>query len=308
MEITRRNLLKAASAGIALAPGGARASQPPSGAKGMLIDTTLCVGLLIDTTLCVGCRGCEAACSEANGLPEPARAGDRAAFDSRRATTPETFTVVNRVEKEADGQRTRYAKTQCMHCLEPACASACPARALDKTPEGPVVYHPERCLGCRYCMMACPFEVPRFEYTSAAPRIRKCELCAERQRQGKPPACAAACPTGAIEFGERADLLERAKTRVYREPQRYVHHVYGEHEVGGTSVLYLADVAFEKIPHLKAPAKLGEVGYPELTRGALGLVPFVITLWPPLLMGLHTFARARAGEAAGSHGKGGRHD
>lgn len=236
MNITRRDFLKVAGAAAALAPGAARASQSASGAK----------GLLIDTTRCAGCRGCEAACSEANGLPAPERAGDRAVFDARRATSPDAFTVVNRVERQGDAQKSRYAKTACMHCLEPACASACPARALDKTPEGPVVYHKERCLGCRYCMMACPFEIPRFEYASTTPRIRKCELCAERQKQGKVPACAAACPTGAIEFGEREELLEVAKKRVWGEPDRYVHHIYGEREVGGTSVLYLADVAFEK--------------------------------------------------------------
>jgi formate dehydrogenase iron-sulfur subunit len=200
MKISRRDLLKlagAAGAATVAVPSLARASGAAAQAK----------GLLIDTTLCVGCRGCEAACGEANALPEPKMAGDRAVFESRRATEPQVFTVVNRVQKEAEGQRTGYAKTQCMHCLEPACASACLARALDKTPEGPVVYHKERCLGCRYCMMACPFEVPRFEYDSQAPRIRKCQFCAERQKEGKLPACAEACPTGAIQFGARGELL-----------------------------------------------------------------------------------------------------
>ncbi|MGC4117671.1 MAG: 4Fe-4S dicluster domain-containing protein [Myxococcales bacterium] len=284
MTISRRGFLKLAGlTGAAAAigsPGQALASAGNGEAS----------GLLIDTTKCVGCRGCEIACSEQNGH-QVEKAGDRSIFDQKRQTTTGHFTTVNRVDAPGKDGAQRYVKTQCMHCLEPACASACLARALDKTPEGPVVYHPERCLGCRYCMMACPFEVPRFEYEKAVPTIQKCQMCHERPGG---PACAEACPSGCLQFGKRADLLEIAKERIYQNPDKYLHHVYGEHEAGGTSVLYLADVGFEKLG-LKSPAKLGDRGYPELTSGVLGVLPFVMTLWPPLLMGIYTFAKGNEG-------------
>ncbi|MBI5548326.1 MAG: 4Fe-4S dicluster domain-containing protein [Deltaproteobacteria bacterium] len=296
MKMSRRGFLKmvglGGAAAVAAAPGKARASAREEA-----------VGLLVDTTLCVGCRGCEVACSEQHGT-EIEGCGDKAVFEQRRVTTPGTLTVVNRLDAPGKDGSPRYAKSQCMHCVEPACASACLARALDKTPEGPVVYHQERCLGCRYCMIACPFEIPRFEYDKAAPAIRKCELCAQR-KDGKGPACAEACPSGALMAGSRAELLEIATARVWQNPDKYVHHVYGEHEVGGTSVLYLADVAFEK---LGLRTDLGSRGYPELTQGALGVVPFVMTLWPPLLMGLYTFAKAREERVSKSDGTEGSHD
>ncbi len=191
-----------------------------------------------------------------------------------------------------------------MHCLDPACASACLAKALEKTPAGPVVYHPERCLGCRYCMVACQFDVPKFEFDSPAPYISKCSFCAERQAQGLLPACASVCPTGALQFGHRADLLEEARTRIYQNPDKYVHHVYGETEAGGTNWLYITDVPFDK---LGFRTDLGPTSPPELTRTALAAVPFVLTLWPPLLMGLYTFSRQRS-QAAQDAEKEAHHD
>ena len=288
MKISRRGLLKLA--GVAGSAAVAGSSRPAHAARGEGLEES---ALLIDTTRCVGCRGCEVACSEVNALPPPERCGDKAVFDRKRVSDTEHFTLVNRWTDPGDPQKSRFVKTQCMHCVEPACASACLARALDKTPEGPVVYHPERCLGCRYCMVACPFEVPRFEYDKAAPVIRKCQFCFERQKQGKQPACSSVCPSGALEFGKRGELLEAARARVYQNPDKYLPHVYGEHEVGGTNVLYLADMRFKD---LGLREDLGDKGYPEYTKGALGVVPFVMTLWPPLLMGLYTFARSRNAE------------
>jgi len=299
---TRRTFLKvvgAAGAG-SLVAGGAEAAgrAAPPGSRAVLVDTTLCLG----------CRACEAACSEANGLPEPVMAGEDAVFATRRDTAPSVFTVVNRATSPGRDGGERYAKTQCMHCVEPACASACPVRALEKEPAGPVVYHPERCIGCRYCMVSCPFGVPKYEYDQAVPYVRKCSFCAERQARGEPPACTEACPAGALLFGARDELLETARTRIYQNPDRYVHHVYGEHEAGGTSWLYITDVPFEAIG---LPEGVRTESYPALTGGALAAVPFVMTLWPPLLMGLYTFSRARqepeavrppeAGAAADGH-------
>jgi Fe-S-cluster-containing dehydrogenase component len=211
--------------------------------------------------------------------------------------------VVNRAPEPGRDGEARYAKTQCMHCVDPACASACPVRALEKLPSGPVVYHAERCMGCRYCMVSCPFGVPKYEYDKAVPYVRKCTFCAERQARGELPACVEACPAEALLFGDREELLETARTRIYQEPGRYVHHIYGEHEAGGTSWLYITDVPFE---HLALPEGVRNASYPALTGGALAAVPFVMTLWPPLLMGLYTFSKARreaeqpeAGNAAG---------
>jgi ferredoxin len=183
-----------------------------------------------------------------------------------------------------------------MHCVSPACASACATRALEKTVEGPVVYHPERCLGCRYCMVACPFGVPRFQYQTAAPYIEKCQFCFERQKAGKPPACAQVCPSGALEFGRRQDLLEAARARIYQDPDRYVRHVYGDTEAGGTSWLYISDIPFTRLGFRD---DVGTAPYPDYTRTALAAVPFVLTLGPPLLLGIYAMAtrRGEAGDA-----------
>jgi Fe-S-cluster-containing dehydrogenase component len=285
VQISRRGVFRVAAAGAAVAAGGAARAE----AAGPAADA---VGMLVDTTRCVGCRGCEAACAEANGLPEPP--GD-ACLEARRETSEDAFTVVNRAEK-APGEL-RYAKQQCMHCLAPACASACPVRAMTKLPSGPVVYDAAKCMGCRYCMLACPFDVPKYEYRSAAPRVRKCTFCAERQAQGKAPACAEACPSGALTFGKRAELLDEAKTRIYGTPGRYLRHVYGEHEAGGTSWLYVTDVPPERLA-LKAgvPGK----AFPELVSGALAAPPLVMTLWPPLLMGLYAITRRPKGGEGGA--------
>ena len=281
MRIGRRGFFQVAAvtAAAGALPRTARAQPeaPPDGAA-----------VLVDTTLCVGCRGCESACAESNHLPNPP-AGEEV-LASPRETSETAFTVVNRTEK-APGQF-RHAKKQCMHCVSPACASACPVRAMSKRPEGPVVYDPTRCMGCRYCMLACPFDVPKYEYGSTSPRVRKCGFCAERQARGEKPACVEVCPSGALTFGKRSELLEAARTRIYTSPGRYLHRVYGETEAGGTSWLYLTDVEPELLT-LKAgvPGK----AFPELVAGALSAPPLVMTLWPPLLMGLYAFAHRREG-------------
>jgi len=239
--------------------------------------------VLVDTTLCVGCRGCEAACAEANHNPAPPAGDD--VFAKERETSETAFTVVNK----APGTN-RFGKRQCLHCIAPACASACPVRALDKKPEGPVTYDPSACLGCRYCMIACPFEIPKYEYSSNTPRVRKCTFCHERQLAGLKPACVEVCPSGALTFGRRDEMLELAKTRIYTNKDRYIHHVYGEHEAGGTSWLYISDVPYEK---LALRTGMPDERYPSLVAGALGAPPFVMTLWPPLLMGIYAFSKRR---------------
>jgi Fe-S-cluster-containing dehydrogenase component len=305
MKLSRRSFLKIAgvtgSAGLVGLPTrarGAYASDIPGESES---------SMLVDTTLCLGCRGCEAACSEANRLPEPP--GDEMVFEKRRSTSQTAFTVVNRFDNPKTGEP-RFVKKQCMHCVEPACASACPVRALDKLPTGPVTYNGDRCMGCRYCMVACPFGIPKYEYEKPNPFVRKCTFCAGRQAEGKPPACAAVCPSGALTFGKRGELVREARRRVFGNPDKYVQYIYGEHEAGGTNWLYITDVPFEKLGFEMA---VGAQSYPSLVKGALGVPPFVMTLWPPLLMGIYAFAHRREeiasdGDGAANHpADGGRH-
>ncbi len=282
MDISRRTFFKVGAVGATTLAGAAVPAEAAS-----IAAAPHARGVLVDTTLCVGCRTCEGACAEANKLGEPVLFGDPAVFETRRRTDEHTYTVVNRA---AGTEPERYAKTQCMHCVDPACVSVCPGRALEKLESGPVVYDGSRCLGCRYCMLSCQFEVPKFEYDSPTPYVKKCTFCAERQKDGGMPACAENCPTGALKFGERAALLEEARTRIYQNPDKYVHHVYGEHEVGGTSWLYISDIPLDK---LGLKTGLDPRAYPELAGTALGAVPMVMTLWPPILMGLYAINRRR---------------
>jgi Fe-S-cluster-containing dehydrogenase component len=302
MKVSRRTFLRvvgaAGTSSLVARPRRARAARTRR-------DPGESLALLVDTTLCEGCRACEAACSESNNLPEPAMLGQEAVFEAKRATDSKSFAVVNRYIQPEGGGKPTFVKTQCMHCVSPACASACLVNAMEKTPEGPVVYHEDRCIGCRYCMVACPFGVPKFEYDKALPYVRKCSFCIHRLREGKPPACASICPSGTLLFGKRRELLEVARTRIYQNPDRYVHHIYGEHEVGGTGVLYLSAIPFEEIGF---KMDLGTTRYPDLTWGFLSAVPFVLTLWPPFLMGLYVFTknREKAAQAETAEKKGGR--
>jgi Fe-S-cluster-containing dehydrogenase component len=304
MKVNRRTFLTLAGAtaasGLVARPRRASATTPhPEGTETLAI--------LVDTTRCVGCRGCEAACSESNRLPPPARPGEDAVFEAERPTSPEAYSVVNRFYGSEAGGEPTFVKKQCMHCLQPACASACLVNALEKTPDGPVVYHEARCIGCRYCMVACPFGVPQFEYSKALPYVRKCTFCRHRLAEGKDPACTSVCPTGALQFGTRKDLLEIARTRIYQNPDGYVHHIYGEHEAGGTGFLYISRVPFER---LGFRTDVGTTPYPQLTWPFLSAVPFVLTLWPPFLIGLYAFTRSRetAAEAEAGRKEERRHD
>ncbi len=244
-------------------------------------------GVLIDTTRCLGCQTCEAACAEANGLPEPAP-NDTTGKVLRQTTT----TQLTAVQTFNTDKGEVYVKRQCMHCLEPACAAACLTKAMNKTDEGPVEWRVGKCMGCRYCMLSCPFEMPRFEYDKAVPNIVKCQLCHTRLADGKQPACVESCPSEALIFGKRSDLLLEARKRIAEQPDTYYPHVYGEREVGGTSVLYLSAVPFEQIG---LRTDLGDVAYPEYTRNFLTAVPVVLTLGPIALLALNR-ATKRDGE------------
>ncbi len=250
------------------------------------------VGILVDTTRCIGCRQCEVACAEAHGLPVPDVAKDKA-LEKHREPTTKQWTVVNRFKTE---KGTVFVKKQCMHCGQPACAAACPTNAMEKTHEGPVIWHGDRCMGCRYCMVACPFEIPKFEYDSPNPRIQKCIMCYDRLEEGKQPACVEACPADALQFGTKRELMEIARTRIYRNPDKYVHHIYGEYEAGGTDWIYLSAVPFDQIGFR---TDLGEETYPDYTREFLYAVPLVFLGFPTLLYGLSELTKRDGSGAEG---------
>ncbi len=255
MGISRRAALKGLLSGgmFAAAAGTAEAAlprkEPPAGA----------VGLLYDGTKCVGCRACVAACREANHLSPQPRVIDGVPYDAPDDLDAHTKTIIKLYREKASQA---YVKTQCMHCVDPACVSVCMFSALHKTADGIVAYDPDKCIGCRYCQVACPFDVPKFEWASATPKIVKCELCRDRIAAGQQPACTAVCPRQAVIYGKRADLLREARRRIDEQPARYVPEVYGEHEAGGTQVLYLSGVSFAA---LGFPA-LGDQPIPYFTE------------------------------------------
>jgi Fe-S-cluster-containing dehydrogenase component len=250
------------------------------------------MGILFDSVLCIGCRKCEAGCNKVNELPQPNKPfDDLSVLDEKRRTSPEAFTVVNRYDHAKSTKGPLFRKIQCNHCLEPACASACFVGAFTKTKEGPVIYDPSVCVGCRYCMVACPFEIPTYEYDEVLePRIRKCTMCYPRIIEGKLPGCVEACPTEALTFGKREDLIKIARERIRNYPGKYEDHIYGEQEMGGTNWLYLSGAPFNEIGMRE---DLGISPAPELTAGALGSVPMIVGVWPVLLTGLYAVSKRK---------------
>lgn len=245
-------------------------------------------GVLHDITKCIGCRQCEAACNKVNKLAGPEKPfDDLSVLDHKRRTDADTYTVVNRFMAD----NPIFVKKQCNHCMEPACASACFVKALKKTKSGAVVYDSNLCVGCRYCMIACPFEIPAYEYDKAfTPRVTKCTMCHPRLLQGKLPGCVNACPKEALIFGQRDQLIKTAWKRIYKYPDKYIEHVYGENEMGGTSWLYISGTSFSKTGMRE---DLGIKPAPELTSGPLSAVPVVVGLWPVFLTGIYAISRRR---------------
>ena len=242
-------------------------------------------GCLVDLTRCVGCRKCEEACNQANHLPPPDMPfDDKRVFDTKRRPDATKYTVVNRYysgkKNNQDDLIPTYVKIQCFHCQDPSCVSACIVGALTKKDNGAVHYDVSKCIGCRYCMVACPFEIPAYEYHNPiTPHVRKCTFCFEKiSKDGGLPACASVCPMEAITFGSRTKLLDMAQKRIHDDPGKYVHYIYGENEVGGTSWLYISGEPFEKIGFQKLPVQAP----PKLTETIQhSLFSF---LWSPILL------------------------
>lgn len=254
-------------------------------------------GVLVDLTLCVGCRLCEYACKEANGIDPGTLASydDKSVFVKQRRPTPDAYTVVNAHQPKSYALPV-YAKVNCLHCNHPACVSACIVGALQKQDNGAVTYDASKCIGCRYCMVACPFQIPTYDYDDVlTPEVRKCELCFKRAGAENKPACVESCPRQVMVCGERGELVKLAHERIAEHPDRYVNHVYGEHEVGGTAWMYLSPVPFEELGF----AKVGTDAPPALTEHIQHSV-FKFGL-PPLalygLLGLAMFVTRRDGES-----------
>lgn len=242
--------------------------------------------ILFDSTLCVGCRSCEGACAARWGLPYDDKVAAEERISAHKLTTIRTH-----------GER--FSRRMCMHCGEPTCASVCPVGALQKTPLGPVVYDAGKCMGCRYCLQACPFQVPTYEWNQRLPKMRKCDMCYERQSKGQPTACTEACPTGATMGGERDALIAEARKRLAEKPGQYVNRIFGVQEVGGTSVLYLSAVPFEQIG---LDTSLPKEALPGLTWQVLEAVPDVVSTGSLLLGGVYWITSRRA-EVAKKEGR-----
>ncbi|MFH0769035.1 MAG: 4Fe-4S dicluster domain-containing protein [Chloroflexota bacterium] len=254
-------------------------------------------GVLVDTTKCIGCRGCQVACKQWNESDEfipteenGVKSINQGSYENPPQLNAHTFTKIRFTELENDGKfQWVFTKLQCMHCEHPACAEACLVGALQKTEEGAVTYDEKKCIGCRYCMVACPFGIPTFEWEEPLPWIRKCTFCTDRQAAGLEPACVKTCPSGALKFGERDNLIAEARDRIATNPGKYVDYIYGEKEVGGTSWLYLSPVPFEKIgfrSHGSEPVTVN-------AERAMGAVPAVLLAVAVTMSGIYWLTKRR---------------
>ncbi len=289
MDLDRRTFLRlaGATAGALILPSGIALATPLAHAA-----ESEGKGMLVDLARCVGCGWCQEACQEWNHLEGKAKCANGGSAE----LSADTWTAAQYYQFEVDGHPHRvFVKRQCMHCLHPACVSACPVGALRRTESGAVVYEASRCIGCRYCMVACPFGVPKFQWDETLPIICKCTFCADRQEQEMTPACSSACPSGALTFGDRQALISEAEGRILAEPDRYVAHIYGQQEVGGTSWIYLSPVPFEELgfPTMEPEVVTG-LSEAVATFGTAGMAASVTAL----LAGAYYWFGRRKGESA----------
>jgi formate dehydrogenase iron-sulfur subunit len=286
-SLSRRAFLKQAGrSAAALAAATALATQSQT-ANASLQPAGDAYGLLIDLTRCTGCNSCALACKAANQLPHADVLPDSLASDAYSFVEPCDVT------DEDGGTSICHVKRQCMHCVHPACVSACTVGALRKTPEGPVVYDSDKCIGCRYCQYACPFGVPTYDWDNPLGLISKCEMCVGRLDAGEKPACTAACPNGALRYGRRSQLLAQAHAQIESNPGRYVDHIYGEHEVGGTSILYMSPVPFSELGF----PELGSEPIPRYAEAVMVRTPVIALTVASLATGLHLLMKRRAHQA-----------
>lgn len=296
----RRHFLKSIAAGAAATAALATAG-PVAASTGEAGEEAF--GILIDLTRCTGCNSCTLACKEAKATADKVTI-DPLPFVPPTALDSDTRSYIDErlVSDRHGNEYTCFIKRQCMHCVHPACASACTVGALRKTAEGPVVYDSEKCIGCRYCQYACPFGLPTYDWENPLGLIGKCEMCVERLTEGEQPACAASCPNGALRFGKRADLIAQAHAQIISNPGRYVNHVYGEDEAGGTSMLYLAPVPFSSLGF----PSVGDGVIPRYAEAVMVKTPYVALAVAALAVAFQTLTRRRQEHpafvpAAGEH-------
>jgi len=255
-------------------------------------------GLLFDASECIGCGNCYEACKKENDLPatNPSRLGLAGADKDflKDHLSDKTYTVV---EEYGD----IYARKMCMHCLEPACASVCPVGAFEKTELGPVLYNADKCIGCRYCMQACPHNVPRYEWGSTSPRVRKCILCYDKLKKDGITACAEACPVEATISGKLPDLITEAKRRIKENPDKYYPHIYGLEEAGGSNVIIISPVPFEQLGY---SSKVPKQSMPTFTMQAMEKIPTVVSVGGIFLTGMYWLTKRKNQLAKEENGKG----
>jgi formate dehydrogenase iron-sulfur subunit len=288
MPISRRDFLKMAGVGV----GALAAPVKPQVVEAAPLAADDSASMLYDSSLCVGCRACQTACKRRSDLPH--ETDSQNLYEMARELSADTWTLIQLYQGE-EGES--FVKHQCMHCISPACVSVCPVAALEKTESGPVVYHAERCIGCRYCMAACPFGIPKSQWEEPLPLIQKCDFCADLQAEGKHPACGEACPTGALIYGTRKEMLGTAKARL-QEDSSFVQKVYGETEAAGTSMLYISKVGFDKLGFPDVP----DTDFPTITWPYMVAVPGVIGVMVTLSTAIYLFTHRKKNHQTGKEG------
>lgn len=278
MSLSRRDFLKMCGAGAAMLGMGATTapSELTRSSNAAPISPKHSAGVLIDTTRCVGCKSCQQACKIANNLPTD---------DRPVALSATTLTIVDfrNISTKVDQPDIKPVKRQCMHCEEPACVSVCPVGALEKKANGAVAYDADKCIGCRYCMVACPYGVPKYDWNSPNPKINKCAQGCMADGKRSVPACVQACPQKALYYGDRQELLTIARNLIANNPNKYINHIYGANEVGGTTMLYLSNTPFDQ---LGFRTDLPNEPLPNLTWAAQEKVPWLFASVMALLSGI----------------------
>lgn len=288
MPISRRDFLKMAGAGVGVLAAPIVAAE----VEAAPLEADESFSMLYDASLCVGCRACQTACKRRSDLPY--ETDPQNLYEMPDNLSANTWTLIQ-LYKGDEGES--FVKHQCMHCINPACVSVCPVGALQKTETGPVVYNPKRCIGCRYCMAACPFGIPKSQWDEILPIIQKCDFCADRLANGEMPACAEVCPTGAIAFGKRGELLATAKARLKTDPS-YIQHVYGETEAAGTTMLYIAKVGFDKLGFPELP----DTDYPNVTWPYMKAIPGVVGVVAALSTAVYFYTHRKGNTPIGKEG------
>ena len=306
MTLNRRQFLKVAATGVGASLCATKAHALQRETHEVSPDA---VGMLYDSTLCIGCKACMSACKDANNMPVES-AADKPIWDTPLETSGDTLNVI-KLYKNGSGEHKdqlqdgyAFMKRHCLHCVDPSCVSVCPVSAMTKDPvTGIVEHHEDRCIGCRYCVYSCPFGIPKYEYDDAFGQIQKCEFCSHLQAKGEIPACCDVCPTGATLFGRVDDLKQEFQQRLQKQPgdkyifprgklgadrpphegtiPSYQQNVYGTRELGGTQIMYMSAVPFDK---LGLPTDVPDHSYPSIAEGIQHTV-YKWMLAPAFLLG-----------------------